>query len=76
MNPAWGRLFLFLDEWIGIFLLVYFWLHGHWGLFAAFGIPWAFTIYAMGYPMQWQLAGEQPPAWLRGLWAWLRSRNG
>jgi len=54
-TPTWSRLFLFLDEWLGIALLVHAWYARDWAFFFAFGIPWAVAVYGVGYRMQWAM---------------------
>lgn len=61
MTPAIGRLFLFLDEWIGIFLLLYLWKTGETLLFAVFLPLWAIAVYVIGYRRQWDHEERQEP---------------
>lgn len=54
MTQTQARVFIALDEWIGI--LVALRLYGG-GLFWPFVVPWAIAVYAISYPLYWRRWG-------------------
>lgn len=52
MTPVQRRLFIALDEWLGIVVLL--WMHRtHDGLFWPALVFWAVSVYAISYPWHW-----------------------
>lgn len=60
-TPTHSRIFLAIDEWLGIFIGLALALLAidsgrweHWALFSAFMVPWAIAVYIISYKMQWK----------------------
>ncbi len=53
-RPIYSRIFIAIDEWLGIFVLLY--LHKYDpSLFFPFLIGWAIMVYVVSYPWHWLL---------------------